>query len=139
MPTILSTSADRSAISPFGHAVRPHGVGELGADRLDRVQRVHRALHDHRQVLPPDRGHLLVGEAHHVAALEDHAAGGGLGWRHQELSDRKKQGRLAASGLADNAKELPGGEVEADLVHRLDRALLQEVLDRQVAHLEDGA
>ncbi len=122
-----------------GHAVRPHGVGELGPDGLDRVEGVHRALHDDRQVLPPDHGQLLVGESHHVAALEDDTAAGDRGRWHQELGDGEQQRGLAAAGFPHDADELARVQVEADLVHREHGSAVHGVLDRQVADLQHGA
>jgi hypothetical protein len=74
------------------HAMGPHRVGELRSDRLHRVERVHRALHDDRQVLPAHGGQLGVGHPHHADALEDHAAAHDAGRRAQQLGNGEKQG-----------------------------------------------
>jgi hypothetical protein len=66
-------------------AVRPHRVLELGPDGLDRVQRVHRALHDHRHVPPADHRHLPVGQPDQVRPVERDGAGRHLGRGSEQL------------------------------------------------------
>jgi hypothetical protein len=78
-------------------AVRPHRVLELGPDGLDRVQRVHRALHDDRHGLPADRGELPVGQSHQVRALERDGARGHVSGRGQQLGDGEQQRGLPAA------------------------------------------
>ena len=50
-------------------------LADLEADLEDRVQRRRRLLEDHRQLLAPDRAHLLGTEREQVAALERDRAG----------------------------------------------------------------
>ena len=49
-------------------------VDELVADAHDRVERVHGALEDHRDVAPADAAQLLPAQADEILALEEDAA-----------------------------------------------------------------
>ena len=53
-----------------GVPVELHRLGDLLADALDRVERVHRALEDHRDVLPAVRRDGLLSALEHVDPLE---------------------------------------------------------------------
>ena len=54
--------------------VQLHRLDELLADPLHRVERVHRALEDHRDVAPAVRRHRPLAEREHVLAVEQDAA-----------------------------------------------------------------
>ena len=104
MPTRSSSSARACLRRPCPRrAVKRHRLRDLGADRLDRVERVHRALEDHRDVVPAVRAHRLLPTREDVLAVEAHLArtrrvGG------QETHDREDRRRLAAARLADEAR-----------------------------------
>ena len=59
--------------------------------------------------------------------------------RGEQLGDREQQGGLAAAGLAHDAEELARVHLEADLVHRDDRAAVPGVGHGQVADLQNRA
>ncbi len=57
----------------------------------------------------------------------------------QQLRDREQHRRLAAAGLADDADELAGREREAHVVDGEHAAAVHQVLDRQIANVENRA
>jgi hypothetical protein len=46
---------------------------DLHADRQNRVERSHRLLEDHRDLVATHRAHLVVGEFEQIAAFEQDA------------------------------------------------------------------
>jgi hypothetical protein len=50
-----------------GPLVHPDHLGDLVADREDRVERRHRLLEDHRDPVAADRAQLALGEGEQVA------------------------------------------------------------------------
>ena len=124
--------------SPGALAVGPHDVLELGAELGDRVQGVHRALHDDGQVAPAGGRQLLGGHGDQVAPLEQHAAGADPGRRAEQLGEAEQHGRLAAAGLADHADELAGLHVEVEVLDRPDRPCRRVVGDREAPDLKNG-
>src|SRR5436190_427412 len=64
--------------------VRLHRVDELVADAHHGIERVHRALKDHRDVPPAEAAYVLVAFADEVLAPEDDAAAGDPPWRPQD-------------------------------------------------------
>ncbi len=97
-------------------SVRDHRVAELRADGGDRVQRVHRALHDHGQVLPAQHVQLPVRHRDQVLTAELDRAGGDRGGRGQQPRDREQQRGLPAAGLADHPDEFSRRDIEVDVV-----------------------
>ena len=121
--------------------VEPHRLGDLLADREDRVQRGHRLLEDHRDVVAADLRHRVLVERREVLAVEDDVrAGLDAAGRVDELHDRERGDGLAASGLTDDAERAALRDREVDAVDGPDQAAVglepgAEVLDReQVAH-----
>ena len=113
--------------------VRLHHVDELVADAHHRVQRVHRALEDHRDVAPAVLAQLFGLASDEVVAAEEDAAADDLGRRPQHLHDGVRDRRLAAAGLAGEPEDLPRGDRQVDAVDRDHLA----VGDPEVAHLDE--
>ena len=82
-------------------------VDELVADAHDRVEHVHRALEDERDVAPAHAAQLLAAHADEVLAPEEDAAAGDLGRRLEDLQDGARERALAAARLAREAEDLP--------------------------------
>ena len=94
--------------------VDPVGLGDLVADRVERVQRGQRVLEDHRDVA--GRGSLRIcssDSAEHLGAVDpDRAATpGALGV--VQAQDRQLDDRLAGAGLAHDAEGLAPLDGEA--------------------------
>ena len=138
MPTTSSSAAARFRASRRGTSswAQDH-VDDLLADRHHRVERVHGALEDHRDLAPAEAGELGVAHGEHVATAEADLAAGDDGGRVQDAGDGVGDGRLAAAGFAGQADDLAGPDGEGDAVDGAHRALCGQVLDAQVADVEE--
>ncbi len=108
------------------HVLMDNGrFGDLIPDREDGVQRRHRLLEDHGDLVAADRPQLGRREGEEIAALEfDQAAGKDVAGRlRHETENRERRDGLAAPRFADNAQGLAGVEIERDVVHGPRRAL----------------
>ena len=80
-------------------------LGDLVADREDRVQARQRLLEDHRDVVAADLAHLVDRHRQDLAAVEPDLALDDLGRRDVEQAhDRERGDALAGAGLADDAR-----------------------------------
>ena len=61
-------------VASGGAPVQLERLNDLRADGLDRVEGVHRALEDHRDVDPAVRADGLLAASQNVLALQEHAA-----------------------------------------------------------------
>ncbi len=109
-------------------------LGDLRADGQRRVERRHRVLEDHRDLLAADVLERLVGHRGQLPVLEadraGHHAPGGL----HETHDRERGDGLAAAGLAHDPEHRPLLDLERDAVDGVHLALAglevgAEVLD----------
>ena len=130
------------------HALmRAHGLGDLVGDRVDRVQRRHRLLEDHRDLVAADRLHRALVKRRQLAAVEgDPAVVRDVTRLVDEPHHRQRSDRLAAAGLADDAERGAGLQLEVDPVDRADRTAVRveprpQVLDPQqrLGHPWSGA
>ena len=117
--------------------VGAHRLGDLVADGVHRVQRGHRLLEDHRDLVAADALHLALFQACEVAPVEDDLAlvGDVAGIVHQP-HHRKRGHGLAAPRLAHDAERVPGLDLEVDAVDGPDRPAVRveprpQVLDAQ--------
>ena len=103
--------------------VEPDRLGDLLADREDRVERGHRLLEDHRDVVAADLRHLVLVERREVLTVEDDVrAGLDATGRVDELHDRERGHGLAAPGLTDDAERAALRDREVDAVDGPDQA-----------------
>src|SRR5215210_4425027 len=118
-----------------------HRLRDLVADGEDGVQRRHRLLEDHRDVVAADPLQLRLLELGEVAALEeDPRARGDPAGPVDQAHHRERGHRLAAARLADDGERVALVDPEVDPVDRAQEALPRveagaEVLDlEQLAH-----
>ena len=111
-------------------------LAEMGLDRLQRVEPGHRLLEDQPELRPAHLVHLLRRDADQLPARVADRAGDR---RHlgQQAEHAPAEGRLAAAGLADEAKGLPRSDLERDAVDGADRIAGRAVPDAQVLDVED--
>jgi hypothetical protein len=107
--------------------VRVEDVAELVADAQHRVERIHRALEDDRDLAPAKLAQIsraLVEDLHatlgDAAAPIDDAAAGDDCRRAQQAARAECQRRLARAALAGETDRLAGCEREIDVVYGLD-------------------
>ena len=114
--------------------VPAYALGDLLADGLDRVERRHRLLEHHADVVAAQRAHLVFGGRKDVDAVEGDAAGGARRMR-QKLHDGQRRHRLAGAGFADQPHHFAGRDGQLDVLQ--DRRVAdrqRQVLDLEQAH-----
>ena len=116
--------------------VRADLLGDLPADPVDRVERGHRVLEDHRDLCAADLAHRVLAELHQVAALVDHLALEHRVRVDDQPHDRHHRDALAGARLADDAQHLALRDREADAVDRADDAVLGAERDLEILDLE---
>ncbi len=138
---VLGVEADAShqvldgalALGAGGGLVDGEGVADDRADPAAGVEGSVGVLEDHLD-LAADRLHGAAGQVGDIAALEVDLAGGD----RDQPGDAPGQGRLAAPGLADQAKRLTPPDRQRhpiDRLHMRDAAAQQAVaVDREVLH-----
>ena len=134
MPTSSSSSPARTMRAVLRDPlVRLHHVDELVADAHDGIQRVHRALEDHRDVPPAIAAQLFAALQDEVLVPEQDAAADDVRRRAQDLHDRVRDGALPATRLAGEPEDLPRADLEIDAVDGTDAP----VLDDELPHVEE--
>jgi hypothetical protein len=90
---------------PEVRLVRQDRLHDLVPHRVDGVQCVHRALEDHRDLLPAGPAELVGGQPEQVPAVEEDLAAhaGVVGQKPQE---RERDRGLARAALADQPEDL---------------------------------
>ena len=120
-------------------AVGADRLDDLAADPVDRVERGHRVLEDHRDPLAAHLLQLRVARVQQLRVAQLHRALDlGVG-RAGEADDRLRGDALARAGLADDRQHFARGEVEADPVDRLQQAAFGREADPQVPDGEQRA
>src|SRR5262249_6508535 len=115
-------------------------LADLEADREDRVERRHRLLEDHADLLAAHALHLIAPYREEVAAAIENAARGcdGRVFLRQQAHDRERAHGLAAARLAYQRHGAAHRHVEAHAFHRGEARLLVEAeFDREVADFEE--
>jgi len=107
--------------------------------RVQRVQRGHRLLEDHRDLVAADPLHLGLGERQQVAAAVADAPAGDPARRvRDEAQDGQRGDALAAAGFPHDAQGLATAQVEGEAVHRADRPGRGAEFGPQLLHREHG-
>ena len=113
-------------------------LGDLAPDRQHRVERRHRLLEDHRDLVAADVPDLVLVHLEEVFALEEDLAADDLARRvRDQPQDRERADALAAAALADEAERLARLDVVGDAVDGLDDALFREEVRPQVLDLQE--
>ena len=119
--------------------MRPDHLDDLVADAVDGVQRAHRILEDHGDLLAADVAQLVVVEPVELsAAVVDRAGDPGVGGPGQ-TGQRLRGDALAGAGFADDRQHLARGEIERDTVDRLDHAVFGGEADPKILDRQDRA
>jgi hypothetical protein len=118
-------------------------LDQLLADPHVRVQRRHRILEDHRDPVPSDVLHLVLGRLGEIARplafrrKEDLAADDATGRILDQAHDRQARHALARPALAHDPQHLAPVHRERDAVDRLDGAFFAEEVRAEIFYLED--
>ena len=116
--------------------MRAHGLSDLAADAIHRVQARERILEDHRDVLAAHVAQLVRRRLEQVLALEQDLARDLRPLGVQQAEDGEVRDALARARLADDAERLAAPERERQARDRVDDAVLGRELDGQVADVE---
>ena len=130
---------DPARVLPGGVLVREHGLGDLVADAVHRVQRRERVLEDHRDVAPADLAQLVGGQREQLGALEDDLAADLGALAVEQAHDREVGDALPRARLADDAERLAAAKGERDVGDRLHHAVRGREANRQAADVEQPA
>src|SRR6266550_7884108 len=102
------------------------GFADLPAHGVNRVQRAHRLLKNHRDLVTTDRLHLAVRQLHHVLPRAVLEREGGCAsqtsrWSYAgQTHEGEAYRRLAAAGFAYKRNGLARGEIERNTRHGID-------------------
>jgi hypothetical protein len=131
MPTWSSSSSVRRRA-----AVPLQDLADLLLDRVQRVERRHRLLEHHGDVVAADLAQLVDTCLQQILALEQDLAGGMRGRRIAEQpQDRQRGNRLARAGFAHQGHGLAGPDVEG---HAVDREEVLPALGEGHGEVADG-
>ena len=121
-----------------------HDLGDLVANRVDRIEARHRLLEDHRDFVAANGLHRLLVELAEIAdpsiaaAKEDLAGSNPTARRPNKAHDRKARDRLARPALADQSHSLARLDAQIDAIDRTHgAAILDSKFRRQAAHLDE--
>src|SRR6266508_2889489 len=122
-----------TCLASAGALMQPHGFRDLIADGHDGVERGHRLLEDHRDLVAADTPHLLPWEAGEIlSTIQDLSADDAAGSLGEQLDDRKCGHTLAAAGLADQPDRFAILDVEGDAIDRAYLAVAREERGAQI-------
>jgi hypothetical protein len=115
-----------------------HRLADLPPDGQERVQRGHRLLEDHRNVVAADRLHLHFAEIEQIAAIEmDGAADNTSRRARDQPQDGKRRDAFPAAALADDPKRLTTLDVVRHTVNRPHGPGRREEMRLQIVDVED--
>ncbi len=126
-------SGARFSISPIYARMPADAFRHLLTDRLDRVQRGHRLLKHHADVVTAQRAHLIFAGGEDVEPVEDHVPCRPRGIREQPHDSQGSHG-LARSRFADKAHHFAWIDREIDVFQ--DRCVAD--CDRQASNFQQA-
>ena len=116
-----SSTARAARLARARRAVRDLALGDLAADRQDRVQRRRRVLEDEADILGRACAASVSASAPMTSVPSRRIDPRTRAVVRQEAGDRERRDALARAGLADDAEHLVGIDVEIDAAHRRHR------------------
>ena len=114
-----------------------HGLDDLRADRVRRVEAGHRLLEDHRDAPATDRAHRGGAQLQEILAIEDDGAACDPARRRDKAHDGERERRFSGAGFADDGEGAAALDREVDAGDRSEFTdWLQEI---PCAGLQSGA
>src|SRR5215207_10121417 len=115
-------------------------LGNLLADGHHRIERRHRLLEDHRDLVAAHAPHLLFADLEEIAPAQlDRTRDDAARRIGDEPHQRQRRHALAAARFAHDCQGLARSDVEVDAVDRLDDALPRIEPGAEVFDLEKSA
>ncbi len=118
--------------------VRLDRLDDLLADPVDRVQRGHRVLEDHPELVAAVVLHVAVRDVEQIGSLVEHLALEACVHAARQPHERHRGDALARARLADDPEHLAALELERDAVDRPHDPVLGRELDLEVVDLEQA-
>ena len=116
--------------------MRLQRLADLEADGEAGIERGHRLLKDHRDVLARDLAAVPRAHRQQIRAVEAHRVGLDLRRQRQQAHHREHRDRLARAGFADDREHLVAIDRHVDAVDRLERAAARGEGDGEIADFE---
>src|SRR5579885_109618 len=117
--------------------VQQHRFRNLAADGEHRVERGHRLLKDHGDVLAAHQAHCLLIKREQIAPGKlDGAAGDTAGRIGDQAHERERRDALTAAGFADDRQRFSRRQRETDAVDGFDQAMAEVEISAQVLDCE---
>ena len=119
--------------------VERDGLANLPADREQRIERGHRLLEDHGNLVAPDILHFGLGRFEEVPSLQpDGAADDAARRARHQAQDRERRHALAAAGFPDDSKGLAPAHAVRDAVHSAHHPVIGEEMRLQILDFENA-
>jgi hypothetical protein len=112
-------------------------LGDLVTDGVDRIERQHRLLEDHRHDAAAQVFQLDIVHRNDVLVADADGAGDLAALRRQHAHQRTQRDALARTGFAKQAEHLALPQRDIDAVERMHGALAFEA-HMHVAHFDNG-
>src|SRR5687767_2009235 len=115
---------------------------DLLTDGVDRIQRRHRILKDHRDIVAADVSHPIIGRGRQLFALESYGPRHDFSRQRDQSHDRERGDRFTRARFANQPEQLTFIDVETDVIDSLyktaaSREMCSEIMDfEQVRHFE---
>src|SRR5207248_10071546 len=98
-------------------AVQAKCFGNLLADSIDRIERGHRVLKDHGDVVAAKLSHPLFRKVQKILALEKNLSVNNLSRRRNQTHDRERRDGFPSAGFSDDAQQLALLNIKAHAVN----------------------
>src|SRR4051794_40587878 len=119
--------------------MRLHGLSDLRADAVHRIEAAERILEDHRHGAPAQLAQPGFVEPQHLLPIEPGRPGSDTRDRWQKPHDRQAGQRLARSTLAHDGQRFATFDVERDVANGADGPRWRLDLDGETAYIQHPA
>ena len=119
--------------------MKHNGFADLIADRPHRVERCHRLLKDHGDLVAAHAAHLCIGQLEKITTIESDTARDNTPWRiRHQPQNRQRRHAFAAARFTDNGQLFAGLERKRNIVHRFDHTLPDEEIGFEPLYFQYG-
>ena len=108
---------------PIAAGMAAHRLADLPPDRIDRIERRHRLLEDHRHQAAAQIAQRSRPHRQDIVSVDTNGPLDAGAPRRQQAHQRPQRDTFAGTRLAQNAQDLARLHREADPVHRVDGGL----------------
>ncbi|MNL08402.1 hypothetical protein D3C87_1291200 [compost metagenome] len=112
-------------------------LGNLAADREDGIERRHRLLKYHRDVVAPHAPHFLLGKRQKIAPVQENFTLNPAESGAKQAHDGQRGDGLSRTGLADNRDGFARSDIEGDVTDDALPSIIDEKRSGQVSNGEN--